>query len=288
MDRVVLKHIPLRRPNRFSGWAPVLHQIILGVLLFQFALVWTRFWVRIPWIPRGSWPEGVLLVLCVASTLVSLSRQLPGQNVLMAAVVIATCAGAAQVLGALTYIPFGPYVYDKRFGPFLFDVLPWPVPLIWIVALLNARGVARLILRPWRHNPVYGLWLIGMTVGLIIFLDLGLEPFATQVMGYWSWRPTRVPSDWYSTPWVNFLGWCVTSLLILAFVTPVLINKKPVPRLPQYHPVLMWLLLNLMFTTGAARHRLWLVVELGCALTILVTILALWGAKHEGLNRPKA
>src|ERR1041384_7891201 len=228
MDRVVLKHIPLRRPNRFSGMAPVLHRVTWGLFLVLVASVWIRLWAKVAWLPTGSWPEGLLILLAAATTLVSLSRQLPGQNVLLAALVIAVFAGAAQVLGALTYMPFGPYVYDKRFGPQLFDVLPWPVPLIWIVALLNARGVARLILRPWRQNPVYGLWVIGVSASLVVLLDFGLEPFATQVMGYWSWKPTKIPSDWYSTPWVNFLGWAVTSLLILVFVTPALINKKPV------------------------------------------------------------
>jgi uncharacterized membrane protein len=191
------------------------------------------------------------------------------------------------MLGALTYIPFGPYVYDKRFGPQLFDVVPWPVPLIWVVMLLNARGVARLILRPWRQNPIYGLWVIGVSAVLVVLLDFELEPFATQVMGYWSWKPTRIPSDWFSTPWVNFLGWAVTSLLILAFVTPALINKKPVRQPLDYHPLMMWLLLNLLLLTGAATRRFWPVLELGCAHSLAVITLALWGSIRARSNRAK-
>ena len=93
MERVVLKHIPLRRPSRFSGLAQVLYRVTLGLFLVLFALVWTRLWAKAAWLPTGSWPEALLIVLTAAATLTSLSRQLPAQNVLLAALVIAVSAG---------------------------------------------------------------------------------------------------------------------------------------------------------------------------------------------------
>jgi len=51
---------------------------------------------------------------------------LPGQNVLLALMIIALIAGALQSLGALTAIPFGPYVYTDNIGQKLFRRLPWP------------------------------------------------------------------------------------------------------------------------------------------------------------------
>src|SRR4051812_6500514 len=102
MDRVVLNHIPLRNRSRLSGLAAILHRVTFGLFVFQFTLVWTRLWVvQAVWLPTGSWPEGLLILLAATTTLVSLNRQLPAQNVLSAALLVTIAAGAAQVLGAL-------------------------------------------------------------------------------------------------------------------------------------------------------------------------------------------
>jgi hypothetical protein len=86
---------------------------------------------------------------------------------------------------------------------------------------------------------------------------------------------------------VNFLGWAVTSLLILAFVTPALINKKPVRQPLDYHPLMMWLLLNLLLLTGASTRRFWPVLELGCTHALAVITLSIWASIRARFNRAK-
>jgi uncharacterized membrane protein len=81
-------------------------------------------------------------------------------------------------------VPFGPIAYSEAFGEKLFTVLPWPVPFLWIVVVVNGRGVARLIMRPWRKTNYYGFWVIGLTCVLAVLLDLSLEPFASA-RHYW-------------------------------------------------------------------------------------------------------
>jgi uncharacterized membrane protein len=279
MNRVVLQEIPLRS-NRFSGWAPKVHRALFGLFLLQFTLVWARLWLPWPLLGNARWPDGFLLVLTTATVIASLTRQLPGQNVMLASVIIAFIAGAAQSLGALTAIPFGPYVYTDRFGQQLFYPLPWAVPLVWIAVIFASRGVARLTLRPWRKTSTYGFRLIGLTTALVVLLDLGLEPFATRVKHYWFWNPTKLKFDWYGAPGVNFFGWAATTLLILAFATPSLINKKPMPQPPPDRaPLLVWLLVNLLFATGAAVNRLWPALGLICSYSVVVTAFALRGAR---------
>lgn len=279
MNRVELKHIAL--PNaRSSGLAPKLHRILFGLFFLQFTLVWVRLWLPWPPLANARWPDGLLLVLTTATVIASLTRQLPGQNVMLASGIIALIAGAVQSLGALTAIPFGPYVYTERFGPQLFYPLPWAVPLVWIAFILPSRGVARLILRPWRNTRTYGFRLIGLTTALVVLLDLGLEPFATRVKHYWFWNPSNLKLDWYGAPVVNFFGWAATTLLILAFATPALINKKPMPPPPpDYAPLVVWLLLNLLLATGAAVLQLWPALGLVSLSSLVVACFALRGAR---------
>src|ERR1051326_7842663 len=140
------------------------------------------------------------------------------------------------------------------------------------------RGVGRLILRPWRKTRSYGFLLMGLTVALIVLFDLGLEPFATQVKKFWFWAPTRAGIYWYSTPWVNFFAWAGTGLLILAFATPTLINKKPVSQPPDFHPLIIWLLVSLLFATGAIANRLWAAAAVIVAHSLITAIFAVRGA----------
>ena len=278
MRRVALNKIPLRTAS-FMGWGDKIRGCFLALFLLQLLLVGLRVWWPAALFGNARWPDGVLIVLATATTLASLARQLPGQNVMLAAVLISSIAGAVQTLGARTAIPFGPYVYTANIGQRLFEPLPWAVPLVWLVIILNARGVARLILRPWRKTQAYGFWLMGWTALLVVVFDFALEPFATQVKHYWFWNPTKLPLDWYSTPWVNFLGWAATTLLILAFVTPSLINKKPVKHPPDYHPLLIWVLLNALLVIGEAKHHLWPAALLVSALTIVLSSFAVRGAR---------
>jgi uncharacterized membrane protein len=111
-------------------------------------------------------------------------------------------------------------------------------------------------------------------------LDLGMEPFAVRVKHFWLWNPTKLRFDWYGAPSVNFFGWAVTAVLILAFATPTLINKKPGPQPPpDYAPLVVWLLISLLFATGAGVHHLWPALGLICLYSSAVAVFALRGAR---------
>jgi uncharacterized membrane protein len=228
----------------------------------------------------SDWPETTLILLATISTVASLARQLPLQNVLLAALVIALVGGGAHALGVITAIPFGPFNFGTQAGPQFFRTLPWEVPLIWIVAILNSRGVARLILRPWRKIPTYGFWLIGFTAILMVLFDFALEPFAARVKHYWLWSPTKSPVAWYGASPVNFIGWAVVSILILAFVTPALINKQPGKKSSKdFHPFVVWLGAILIFGVASGLHGLWTAVGVDAIIGIVVTIFAIRGAQ---------
>jgi uncharacterized membrane protein len=280
MQKVDLKHLSVRPRNPFAGWERKVHAILVVAFLGSFLWVWLDLGLHSPLVRERHWPDGLLLLLVTATTLASLTRQLPAQNVLLAATSVGLMGGAIHAIGGLTGIPFGPLVYNQEnIGRFLFPSLPWPVPFIWVAVLLNARGVARLILRPRRGKPDYGLWVIGTTVALVVLFVLSFEPYATQVKGSWSWKPTKLPSNWYSAPWVNFSGWALAALLILLFVTPTLISKRPVPAPPSFHPLLIWEVLSFLFLTGSWQRHLWAAVALTASQMAVVGIFAGLGGK---------
>jgi len=277
MNRVALKKIPLRAVP-FLGAGQTVHRWLFILFIIQILLVWLSQWAPWPNFGEARWPDGLLIVLTAATTVASLSRQLPAQNVMLASAIIIFIAGAVDTLGALSGIPFGPYHYTKRIGQVLFEPLPWAAPLLWLIAILNARGTSRLILRPWRKTRNYGFWLLGLTAALVVLFDFGLEPFATEVKHFWKWTPSRAGLYWYSSPWVNFVGWTATALMILAFATPPLINKKPLNHPPDYHPLAIWLLLNALFLTGALNHSLWAAAAVIGAGAVVVGTFAIKGA----------
>lgn len=229
---------------------------------------------------KSGWAIALLLVVTNAATLLALARQLPGQNVLLAATIIGCIGSAAHLVCAKTAIPFGPIQFTAT-GPTLFDALPLATPLLWIAVVLNSRGVARLVLRPWRKLRSYGFWLIGITTLLTVLFVLALEPFAIRGNHYWLWLPTKFPVTWYGMPLTNLLGWALTTLLILAFATPPLINKQLRSRksAPDYHPLGVWLLLLVLCGTGAALHQLWAAAATAIVIGIAATVFALRGAR---------
>lgn len=230
--------------------------------------------------PTG-WAEGLMVISATISTLLTLARPLPGTKVLLAAGLIALGAGGIQTVGVMTAFPFGPFSYGSNAGPKMFGVLPWWTPLMWVVAVLTARGVARLILRPWRKTKLYGFWVMGGATGFTVLWNLGAEPFATRVATYWFWQPTKLPLTWHHMPATNSLGWGLTTLLLLAFCTPLLINKYPRSRKHRvdYQPLLVWNAFLLWFGLAAGLAGLTSATMLCSAAMLLPTMAAIRGAR---------
>ncbi len=222
----------------------------------------------------------LLLVLAFLASLTALARQLPWQNVLLAAGITALIGGAAHGLSARTSIPFGPVTFNENAGEKLFESIPWIMPLLWIVAMFNSRGVARLALRPWRKTSNYGWWLIGLTAALAVGFDVALEPVAAHVNHFWLWQPTKIHATWYGASPLNFLGWAFVSLFILAFSTPSLIKKQPSgPSTPDFAPFGLWLGAIVLLGIVSAEAGLWLAVFADAVLAGTATFFAIRGAK---------
>jgi len=254
---------------------PYIHWILNGIL-------GAFFLADVCWSNHGMEWDGALLALAAAVNITALSRQIPFQNVLLAVGITAVVGSLAHGLSALhgVGIPFGPIYFHEICGGKILDSVPWPIPLLWIVALFSSRGTARVILRPWRKLKSYGYWLIGLTAVLVMVFDLALEPYAVGALHLWSWQITKIPVTWYGVSPLNFISWAFVTLLILAFATPTLIKKKPGSRTPlDLNPLLIWLGAIVLFAAACARAALWPAVAVDGVAALLILALAIPGAR---------
>ena len=253
---------------------------------------------------RLPWVDTVTLILAAAASLAALNRQLPLQNILTAAFIIAAAGVAVHGFSARTAIPLGPIafdfpmakavqalnskteitlnpvIYDSHGSSLIFYTVPWKIPFLWIVAIFSARGVGRLMLRPWRKMKTYGYWLIGVTVVLVVAFDVALEPFATGSKHWWHWQHTKIQMNWHGATLINYFSWGFAALLILMFITPSLIKKQPgSSKTSDYHPLGVWLGALLLFAVGAASAGLWGAVAVDAAIAAATTFFAVRGAK---------
>ncbi len=218
--------------------AKLAHRILFGLFLAQWFLVWTRLWSHQHTLSPTHWPEALLVLFGAANTLATFSRELPWQNVLAASVLITLASGASEGLAVLAGAPAARFVASGS---------TWAVPLVWLIAILNARGIGRLALFRWRKSRVYGLWLIGLAALLVVLFGVGLRFFCAAHL-------TLMPA---SISWLHLLYWWVTAALALVVATPWFIDKRPVERLPARQPMITWMLLNFLFASATALTGSW-------------------------------
>ncbi len=227
-----------------------------------------------------AWPDGMLLTCATFSVLLSLNRHLPWQNVVVVALIVAVIAGG--VFGGFAYAsqPGRSLVYADKLGPKFFGCLPWTILPAWLVIFMAARGVALLIMRPWRNGAHYGWWLIGVTTLVVLNLGLGLEPMASQVKHYWRWEVPAWNWNWQGLLWPALALWCGTALLIQLLALPWLISKKPVAPPPDFHPLFLWFLINWWTIAGNSTRGLLSSAGLSLGTMGIITALALRGGLH--------
>ena len=214
-----------------------------------------------------EWSEALLWITAAASLLTSLARELPWQNVLLAAAVIGGIAGGASAVAWFLGWP-GFFAGTSEWALFQFPGAG--SALLWIVALLSSRGVARLILRRRRESSFYGFELIGLTTVLAATLDL-------EILDRFSWK-----YNW-ERPLVRLL----TALLIQVLITPALMRKKPGKVAPAFHPLYVWTALNLLLAVVESIRDLKLQAGMRVGIATAVVVASLIGVR-TGKRDPAA
>ena len=122
-----------------------------------------------------------------------------------------------------TGLIFGLYYFPPMMGAKL-DVIPFEVPMFWVMCFYTAWYITNLILdgspipTNWSTARIFAGALIGG--GILTTLDLSTDPFATA-NGFWVW-PNG--GTFFNEPIHNFVGWWVTGAI--TFVIHGLILRK--------------------------------------------------------------
>lgn len=162
------------------------------------------------------------------------------------AAIILVGSALLEWVGATTGFPFGPYRYTDNFGARIGGVLPYTIPLAWLVVVICSRY---LVLSFFSELTP---WLLSAAVGsLALLTDLNMEPIAWKVRAYWVWYPfDPKPPLW--PPWQNYLSWFVAAgVLNLA-----LRGGRLASGVSARKPMVVFGLINLLFLFVHAV-RLW-------------------------------
>lgn len=285
MTRPARSHAPRHwRPadvHLYAAW---------GVVLLAFGL-------SVAWLltkgPTGPWRwfDGAFILLISLMSVFSVARRLPVQNIVPAALII--LGTSAVAIATFAYYASDPSSNSKvgfgdSFGPSILNsndkrLLPWQLPFLILAMTLSSRETTRLILRPWRREKNYGLWLLGISTLLVLFVCVAMEPFAIKVADWWKWqRDTSNADSWYGAPWWAFVCWLTLVLIVYWFAGPWLIVKRPLSMIPDLSPVGVWLLLLIYFTLGnitKIAEGLWQAVIAAVVAAIPVCFMAWRGWK---------
>jgi hypothetical protein len=150
----------------------------------------------------------------------------------------------------------------------------WMSAVLWVVLLLNARGMARLILAHRSKHRHHGVHLLGLSLVLLLLMVMAMEPFASTVHHYWLWGKTRLPITWQGVPLSSLFAWCVVGSVASVAATPFLIRKRPRPLPLTGEPAWLWILMSILFAVGCASADLWPVT----GVAILNGVLGIWVA----------
>jgi len=220
-----LKPIPtsLRWVGRGLGWAT--------------ALSWAA--IQIPIEAGRAAPAGWLLACFTGAIAMETHRWLPTQNTVAA-------AGLISVVGSLLAISQG----SRSRAALMLNVL------IWFSHILSSRGLIRYLLRPWRGQTGYGVWVLVGTTG-ISAVSIGLTQISAGL------NPSLLGCT------IQIAG---TGLALLSASVWLLV-KKPIPEAPNPWPAGFWFALTLTQIFALMVTRRWG----GAAVAVAVTLVALVG-----------
>lgn len=129
---------------------------------------------------------------------------------------VAIMTWLAEYIGSSTGIPFGEYTYTDTLQPQLAHV-PIIIPIAWFMMLPSAWVIAQTLTQTITSHPIVKSAVFAM-ISAVSFTawDLFLDP-QMVAWGFWEWSN---PIGYFGIPWINYVGWVGTALIVTVVVRP--------------------------------------------------------------------
>lgn len=108
----------------------------------------------------------------------------------------------AELIGTRVCLPFGCYYY-KNLQPQIYGVA-LSVPLTWGIFGFFSYLTAYQFFKKQSQRIFFASF-------LMVIIDLAVDPIMTS-WDAWIWE-TTTSLNWFGIPWINYLGWFLTSLI---------------------------------------------------------------------------
>jgi len=156
-------------------------------------------------------PAAMALVLenaltCGTIALLLMASSQGWRNALLLLGLCGLIAGGMEWTSMVTAFPCGAtYRYSAVMGPTVGGLLPYLIPVAWLMMLYPCLQIAFTLSTP--------RWLVPVTAaGLMTLWDVVLDPAMTTHLKLWAWD---YQGGFYGIPLWNYLSWFVTSLTIV-------------------------------------------------------------------------
>jgi len=151
-----------------------------------------------------------------------------------------------ELVGVNAGIPFGEYVYADTLGPKIASV-PAIVPIAWFAMAIPTLAIVRTFQKSILTTALFG------AVGLTAW-DFMLDPWMVNE-GHWTWsNPDPILPGLTGIPLTNFIGWLITSFLLMLLIDRLPKRSIVKMRLPLAVYCWQWLggvIANLFFLDQA-------------------------------------
>jgi len=214
--------------------------ILLRVLWALYGFLWLGGLITGGVSKLTPWAAPLFLIL--AGTVAILENRKAWRALLLSA----ACGYMFELMGVHTGYPFGRYQYTEVLAPSIAGV-PVAMTLAWLILIDFVRGVTKDIL--WGSL-------------LMAAIDLVIDPLAAGPLRYWEWFEH---GRYYGIPAINYVGWVLTSILILAIL----------PKHPPRRAYVGWSVVA-FFTVLAVEKGLYLPAGIGLVIVLVPLYRVFW------------
>jgi len=188
------------------------------------------------------WADAIWMVAASIVVIWSQWTMEGARKTLISCLIIGVGSAVVEWVGAKTGFPFGPYIYTDNMGWRIGGVLPFTIPLAWIIIITGGRYLVAYLFPQLKSRA------FAVAVGVVALLtDFNLEIVAWKIRFYWVWYPLHPGPVPLLPPWQNYAAWLALGICFARLLPAV----PSFPRTaPFWRPIWVLILINVMFLTA--------------------------------------